>query len=339
MNILITGISGRIGANLAKELVQQGHTVRGLIWPRDPRREKLSSLRVELVDGDLTDRASVDRAVAGMDAIYHLGAAFQGGGPFTNDEYFEINTRGTFNMLEAAHNRSEHLKHFFYASSDALYRKYVPGGIPDPIQEDQMPVEPSGLYAITKGLGEELCLGYHRTFGLQATIFRFALARAGDEILDFPQFRLDHWLQVYAQKSSAAGQRVYEELSALSREGVQLLVARSEGGMSYKKHIVDVRDMVAGMICGLHNERAIGEVFHLAAPVPFHWEQAVPYMAQKLDLPFGEAILADHPPTDYEFDMHKCRTLLGHDPQFDIFTMIDDAITIRAGNESDVIPT
>ena len=36
MRILVTGITGRIGANLAAQLTTQGHQVRGLVWPRDP---------------------------------------------------------------------------------------------------------------------------------------------------------------------------------------------------------------------------------------------------------------------------------------------------------------
>ncbi len=197
MHILITGISGRIGANLAKALVEGGHTVRGLIWENDRRSEKFDGLPVELVEGTITNQADVARAMAGVDAVCHLAAAFQGGGPFTNEQYFEINVRGTFNMLEAARQQSPGLQHFFYVSSDAIYAKYIPGGIPEPIQEDNMKIAPGGQYALTKYLGEELALGYQRNFGLPVTVFRFALAVAGDEILDFPQFYLHHWLKTY----------------------------------------------------------------------------------------------------------------------------------------------
>ena len=124
MNVLITGITGRIGANLAVQLVQQGHQVRGLVWPRDPRIEKLQGLGLELINGNLANRADVDQVTDGIEVVYHLGAAFQGGGPFTEEEYFEINVRGTFNMLEAA--RVQQVSQFIFASSDALYDKYIP---------------------------------------------------------------------------------------------------------------------------------------------------------------------------------------------------------------------
>ena len=85
MRILITGITGRIGANVAAALVRDGHRVRGLVWPRDPRVAKLLGLDLKLQHGSLTDPDDVLKAVDGMDAVYHMGAAFQGGGPFVEE--------------------------------------------------------------------------------------------------------------------------------------------------------------------------------------------------------------------------------------------------------------
>lgn len=329
MNILITGISGRIGSHLAKNLVAQGYTVRGLVWPRDLRRERLTGLNVELCEGTITNKADVARAMKDIEVVYHLGAAFQGGGPFTHDEYFEINAGGTFNMLEAARERGDALSHFFYASSDALYQKYVRGGLTEPIHEDKMPVQPTGLYAVTKRLGEELCLGYERSFGTPVTVLRFALVMAGDEILQFAQFRLSHWLKVFANKQSDGGRKVFNRLQSLTGDEEKLLIARDEDGRSYKKHIVDVRDLVAGMVSGLGNKHVAGETFQLAAPEPFRWEIAVPHLADALKMSFVDVRLNDHPPTFYEFDLSKTRARLGFQPRHDIYSTIDSALALR----------
>lgn len=341
MHVLITGISGRIGANVAKTLAAAGHTVRGLVWARDRRSGKLAGLPAELVEGDLTDPAAVEVAVDGVDAICHLGAAFQGGGPFTNDEYFEINVRGTFNILESALRRGDSLRQFIFASSDAIYDKYLPEGVPEPIQEDSFPIEPRGFYALTKQLGEDLCMGYWRNHELPLTIFRFALTVAGDEILDWRQFYLDHWQQAYAKLTGPGTDAVREQLAkAAAEHGSRcLVVARDASGRSYRKHIADVHDIVAGFSAALGKEAALGQVFQLAAPRAFTWEEAVPYLAEQLDLPYVDLRLVGHAPTYYEFDISKGRDLLGYAPEYDIVRMIDEGMALRVGKSVDVVPT
>ena len=341
MHILITGISGRIGANLAKSLLDAGHSVRGLIWERDRRIEKFADMDVELVEGTITSAEDVAMAVDGVDAIYHLGAAFQGGGPFTNSEYFEINVRGTFNMLEAAQALGSKLQQFVFASSDALYSKYTPTGIAEPIREDEFPLEPGGTYALTKLLGEDLCRGYIRNVGLPVTICRFALTVAGEEILDFRQFYLSHWRKAYANLSSPEAQAVAAQLEeAATRLGENALVlARDGNGRTYKKHIADVHDIIGGLVAVLGKDKALGETFQLAAPRAFTWEEAIPYLADKLGLPVVEVNLAGHAPTFYEFDVSKGRDLLGYVPSYDIFRMIDEGMALRAGESVAVVPT
>ena len=339
MKILITGISGRIGANLAKALIDEGHEVRGLVWEKDSRLEKFDELHVELVEGSLVNPADVDRAVSGVEVICHLGAAFQGGGPFSNEDYFEINARGTFNMLEAARANIDNLKHFFFASTDATYEKYVPGGLSDPIREDEMPRKPGGWYALSKVLGEEMCRGYYRSYALPISIFRFAFVAAGDEILNFAQFRLNHWQNAYAGRTTGAAAETRQQLLGFGDAGKRLLIARDENGRSYKKHIADVRDIMLGFLSALGKPEAIGETFHLAGPTPFTWEETVPYLAEKLSVDYVDVRLAENTPTYYEFSLVKGARLIGYQPQFDIFKMIDSAIEFRQGVASDIIPT
>ena len=339
MKILVTGISGRIGANLAKSLIDEGHEVRGLVWEKDSRLEKFTGLPVELVEGSLVNPADVNKAVAGVEAICHLGAAFQGGGPFSNEDYFEINARGTFNMLEAAREHSDTLKHFFFASTDATYAKYPPSGLSTPIREDEMPQQPGGWYALSKVLGEEMCRGYYRSYQLPITIFRFAFVAAGDEILNFAQFRLDHWQNAYAGRTTGAAVETRQQLLGFGDAGECLLIARDENGRSYKKHIADVRDIVLGFLAALGKPESIGEAFQLSGPKAFTWEETVPYLAEKLGVEYVDVQLAENTPTYYEFDLSKGARLIGYQPQFDIFKMIDSALEFRRGIASDIIPT
>lgn len=325
MRILITGITGRIGANLAAALLREGHQVRGLVWPKDDRTEKLRGLGVELVRGSLTEPADVRRVTEGMEAVYHLGAAFQGGGPFSETDTFEINVRGVFLALEAA--RAEKgLRQLLFASTDAVYDKYIRGGVTEPIREDFTPRRPRGWYALSKSVGEELCNGYWRTYRTPVTVLRFCLVVGAGEILDFPQF--------YLSKLRAA----HPELEPFWKGEERLLLLKDPDGRPYKKQIADVRDIVSGCVCALGRPEALGETFQLAGPGPFTWREAVPHLSRNLGIPYVEAVV-EGAPTFYEFDLSKARTLLGFQPRHDILRMIDDALTFRQGKDIGVLPT
>jgi len=329
MKVLVTGITGRIGANLAAALVAQDHTVRGLVWARDARVEKLEGLGVELQYGSLTDPDDVRRAVDSVEAVYHLGGAFQGGGPFTTDEYFEINVRGTYLMLEACRALGTQLKHLLFASTDALYDKYVPGGMTEPIDPDRTPRRPRGWYALSKSLGEELCHGYMRTSRMPVTVLRFALVVGAGEIADFHQFYLSRLKETHKDLAPLWEQSGGDE---------RLVVVRDERGRPWRKHIADVRDIVGACVAALGNEATYGETFQLAGPAPFTWDEAVPYLAERLGIPYVEGT-ARGTPTYYEYDLSKLRRVLGYEPRYGINRMIDDAVAFKRGAAIGVLPT
>ncbi|MDE3001295.1 MAG: NAD(P)-dependent oxidoreductase [Gemmatimonadota bacterium] len=324
MSVLITGITGRIGANLAATLVDRGHAVRGLVWPRDPRIDKLNGLDVELVHGSLTNPRDVLAAVNGAEAVYHLGAAFQGGGPFSETDYFDINVRGTFNMLEAAR-AQDRPPRLVYAGTDAIYEKYVAGGLTEPIREDRTPRRCRGWYALSKSLGEELCTGYWHSYELSTVVLRFCMVFGAGEILDFPQFRL----------SGLKGRSEFTE-TRQSRE--RLVVLRDEKGRPYKKHVADVRDIVQGCRLAMDAKDVSGRTIQLAGPAPFSWDEAVPHLSERLGIPYVETRLTGNP-TFYEFDLSRARKLLGFKPEYDIRRMIDDALAFRRGGDIGVLPT
>ena len=96
MKVLITGITGRVGANVAVKFLENGHEVRGFVWPGDRQAEKMKAVGAEIVEGDLASSADVNAAAEDQEAILHLGAAFQAGGPFTPEQYMDTNVKGVF---------------------------------------------------------------------------------------------------------------------------------------------------------------------------------------------------------------------------------------------------
>src|SRR5262249_26849223 len=90
MIVLVTGAAGRIGYHGSRLLRDRGDTVRGLVLPGDPNTARLAATGTEIVHGRLEDRAAINRAVQGVDAVIHLGAALTSRGG-TDDEFFEVN--------------------------------------------------------------------------------------------------------------------------------------------------------------------------------------------------------------------------------------------------------
>ena len=74
--ILITGGSGFVGSALARCLLQAGHEVRALVRPTSPRTN-LADLRLNIVEGDLLDADSIERAMRGIRYLFHVAADYR----------------------------------------------------------------------------------------------------------------------------------------------------------------------------------------------------------------------------------------------------------------------
>ena len=103
MTSLVTGATGFLGSRLAAALCARGDDVRVLVRTTSNRR-RLAGLPVQYTEGDVTDRASVEKALDGVEVVYHSAALYELG--TANPEYMErVNVGGTENVLAAAHER------------------------------------------------------------------------------------------------------------------------------------------------------------------------------------------------------------------------------------------
>lgn len=103
MTTLVTGATGFLGSRLARLLVARGEPVRALVRATSDRR-RLAELPIDYAVGDVTDRASVERALDGARRVFHAAALYELG---TKDpaRMERINVGGTKNVLDAAAER------------------------------------------------------------------------------------------------------------------------------------------------------------------------------------------------------------------------------------------
>ncbi len=151
MTTLITGASGFVGAAVARRLIDAGHEVRALLRPTSDRRN-LDGLAVEIVEGDLRDAASLARAVAGCEVLFHVAADYR---LWARDpaELYESNVEGTRKLMRAAAEAG--VRRIVYTSSVATLGLDPDGAPADedaPATLDDM----IGDYKRSKYLAEEL---------------------------------------------------------------------------------------------------------------------------------------------------------------------------------------
>jgi nucleoside-diphosphate-sugar epimerase len=155
---LVSGGAGFLGINLVRFLLERGHRVRSLdIAPFDyPERGA-----VEVMQGDIRDPATVERAMTGVELVVHCAAALP---LYTRDAIFSTDVEGTRLLLESA--LAHGVARFIHISSTAVY------GIPDhhPIREDDR-LQGVGPYGEAKIQAEAVCVAFRRK-GMCVAILR-----------------------------------------------------------------------------------------------------------------------------------------------------------------------
>ena len=97
---LVTGGTGFIGSHVVRLLADRGDDVRLTMRPRS-RTDNLEGVEYEGVDADVLDRASIRRAMRGVDRVFHV-AGLQSTHPDDAERLFQVNVEGTRNVLEEA---------------------------------------------------------------------------------------------------------------------------------------------------------------------------------------------------------------------------------------------
>ncbi len=150
MKALVTGASGFIGRRLAGTLASRGHEVACLVR-RTSSTAPLEEMSVELVVGDLADRPSLERAVAGRDLVFHLAGAVQA---VDETAFGEANAGGTRNLVEACLGAAARPGRFVFVSSIAAAG---PNPTERPATEDDPP-RPASAYGRSKLAAERVVL-------------------------------------------------------------------------------------------------------------------------------------------------------------------------------------
>jgi CDP-glucose 4,6-dehydratase len=181
--VLCTGAQGFIGSWVTARLLDEGAQV--LVLDRPPA--ELSNFRLRglhdrctPVPADLLDPASLRRALEehGVQAVFHLAAtAIVGSATGSPLSTYEVNVRGTWNLLEACRVATEPPRRIVVASTDKAY------GVHEdlPYREDHA-LQPRYPYDVSKACADLIARSYAHTYGLPVAVTRFGNVFGGGDL-------------------------------------------------------------------------------------------------------------------------------------------------------------
>ena len=180
---LVTGAAGFIGSHVVRELLKGNVEVRAMIRPQENTRN-LDGLDIEEVEGDVLDRSAVDRALEGVDTLFHLAAIYQLWLK-NRKSIYDVNLEGTRNVLWAALKKD--LEKVVYTSSIAGIG-IAPG---KEVSNEETPFThwDAPDYVRTKYLSQEDALGFARN-GLPLTVVNPAFPFGARDVVPTPTGRL-----------------------------------------------------------------------------------------------------------------------------------------------------
>jgi CDP-paratose 2-epimerase len=194
--ILVTGGAGFIGANLADRLAAEGHEVlvydalrrpgveANLAWLRRRHPRRISAMTA-----DIRDRAALEGALRGAEAVFHLAAQVAVTTSLADPaEDFGVNLEGTFLLLDLLRRRAEGPCPLVFASTNKVY-----GDLADIMLEnsndawlpretalrnagigEDRPLDFHTPYGCSKGAADQYVLDFARSYGLPATVLRMS---------------------------------------------------------------------------------------------------------------------------------------------------------------------
>jgi dTDP-L-rhamnose 4-epimerase len=347
--ILITGGAGFIGSHLADALLARGYRVRALdnlspqVHGSESDRPGYLDEAVELIRGDVRDPDAVQRALKGVDVVYHLAAAVGvGQSMYEIAQYTSINNLGTAVLLEAL--AAQPVAQLIVASSMSLYGEGLyrgPDGsictgeerdlaqlrtgnwevrnargevlTPVPTPETKLPSLAS-VYALSKFDQERMALLIGRAYGIATTALRFFNVFGTRQALSNPYTGV---LAIFASRL------LNEKRPTVFEDGLQ------------RRDFVSVYDVARACCLVLEQPSSAGGVFNVGSGQSY----TIREIAERLARVMGKEYIEPELTGKYRVgDIRHCfadithaRTTLGYEPQVDFETGLEELATWLEG--------
>lgn len=243
MNVLVTGASGFIGSHLVDALLQKKYIVKCLVRETSDTHW-LKTRNVELVQGSYTEKESLNRAVTGVDFVFHVGAVIDA---LKWETYYNGNVIATVNLLKACAEANPALKKFVLVSSIAAAGTAIDK---KPLTEKDK-CQPVSLYGKSKLMAEQAAADF-----------------------------FDRLPIVILRPTNVLGTRQKQLLTTLkmAKKGIIPML----GNRHKQTTICFVQDVVRAIIITAENDEVRGRTYFVANKEFYSWQEILTAMTRIL---------------------------------------------------------
>ena len=277
--ILVIGGAGFIGSHLV-DLLTREEVKEILIYDdfsrgkKENLEEALQDRRVKLFElgGDILRADLLDTAFRGVDYVFHLAALWLLHCQEFPASAFEVNVRGTFNVLQAC--VAHQVKKLIFSSSASVY-----GDAAQIPMTEEHPFNNRTFYGATKIAGEQMCRAFSHRYGLNFVGLRY--------------------MNVYGQRQDALGAYTSVIMKALERlEQGKSPIVFGDGSQSYD--FIHVQDVARANVLALKSD-ATDEFINVGRGV----KTTIRELVEKLLLIAGSDLKPEYQPAEQVFVTHR----------------------------------
>lgn len=308
-HVLITGATGKVGNHFVNHVLHtsshQNITLRALCHSRSLQ----PSPRLEIIQGNISDRDTVRQALRGITHVLHCATCKE-----TPDDAMDVAVKGLFWLLEECRVSSTFQQFILIGGDCSVGHFFYPHAVP--VTEQHKHSAYPGCYALSKVLEEVMLEQYYIQYDLNGCCLRAPWIMEKDDFkysLSFGEdvFGGPRWCDLVGAEQAAVYQKNGSIPLMLDPEGEPV-----------KRNFVHVSDLISAIMIALDHPKAHQQLFNISMDEPVDYQRVANHLNKTRGL---QSVPIKTPYYSTWLDNTKARFLLGWKPQYDLPRLIDES--------------
>src|SRR5208283_5315507 len=313
MQILVTGATGKVGRNVIERVLSSEAFEDARIRALCHNRFLDARPTLEIVQGNISDRAIVRRALDGVTHVLHCATCKE-----MPDDIIDVAVKGLFWLLEECRSSPSFQQFILIGGDAAVGHFFYPH--PVPITEQQKHSSYPGCYALSKVLEEVMLKQYFIQYDLNGCClrapwimekddFKYSLS-FGDDVFGGPR-----WHDLVRPEQADA----YRKSGAVP-------VMLDSAGVPVKRNFVHISDLADAILKAIGHPKARQQTFNICMDEPVDYREVAEYLRQTRGISSVEIKTPYHATW---LENPKGKFLLGWRPRFELKCLIEEAWTYQ----------